>query len=510
MSADNQSSLQLLPERVAGKRVMMGHFKKYRLGKPGEVKRLLEAHGATVLAFTSQEACDFVLGGYQAEEVGGFRAPVVFEEELCAPEPAMGELAYFRPRLWPMLRELLTHPLIEVSWLSVGPPLAEAAIDKLQKKLKQPLPRLLREFYQQVGELRLHWYWVLPAKEVYVNTKMGSWPDAVDAHAGVINIFTLDKVLSNEWFDPQMCFALTPSQRMFDFYNDYHMMAVDLASGDDPLLLVGDDYGVSFSDYGPIRLSEYLPLLLDTYGLKDGARNGPPEEFPVDLAQKSGLDTPELIGKALNAYLATAGPIMPGLPTTEFQQRQETQFWELLDYAQQHHPEQSPSNWHHELRKNDYWVNVYEHLWLQQPRYQALLPAVRAELRISDSITAGHIELVKRVALVNNSPDPLIATGYFLTFVIGEPGQETLLGSTSAPADFRIEVAPQQRQEFYIDFTLSASDLWAALTPLGITNDSLREAYSQKRIPEARMRLVVDCGLTGSFHDEHSMKLFYH
>jgi hypothetical protein len=269
-------ALQLLPERVRGQRIKLAHFTWYRLGSREEVARLLTAHGATVLheydAADDGADFDFYLGGLALMSGEAFDRPVIFEEELCVPLPVADELAWFKPRLWAMLRGLLRHPAVVVNRFSVGLPNTEDELVRIEARLGRPLPRLLRAFYLQVGELQLLWAYRDEAASV---AGEGMWNiDDNDSHQGDINIWPLQVVLEGEWTSEEYGITpgLTENQKLFDYYSEYHQMAIEVGNDEDPRLPLGEDYGACFDYAKPIRFSDYLSVLLHTYGFKERER----------------------------------------------------------------------------------------------------------------------------------------------------------------------------------------------------------------------------------------------
>lgn len=335
-AATAPSGPRLRGELLAGKRVrLLPEFKKSVLGSRAVQQQLLEAHGATVLPPSARhEPCDFYLGTttFTAPYAGWWAsAPTVFEEDLLL-EPVVVPSAAFaglRAQLRALFGYLLFHPNIVVTDFSLGTPLTEADLVRFEKKLGRPLPGLLRAFYQQVGELRLLWAYRISHKTLALVTS-GWNRDLHDNHEGNIQLLPLREVLFGDWFGKKVnyYFALAPTQRILDYYTEYHMMALELAgSDDDPLLYLGNDHGVRFDEHLPIRFSDYLSLALATGGwrgrtahfaqtsygrsaddrppvLAGLAQQPPPHPYAYDFVSREPEQPDAVNGDAYNALLA--------------------------------------------------------------------------------------------------------------------------------------------------------------------------------------------------------------
>ncbi len=386
----------LQTDKVAGKRIKLAkEFRHFQLGSPADLKRVLEAHGATVVSSSAQNF-DFYLGStdlvaaYPGEV---YRQPVVFEEELLATPlavPPEGPFAGLRALVLAQCRVLLAHPNIRVTRLALGQPLSAA---ELQARLGQPIPAYLQAFYQQVGELCLLWQYRFPFEGICLRDEGQEAPvhtwniDEDDNHAGSIQLLPLASVLFGDWFNPGYGFDLQPTQRILDFYSEYSLTAVELGSEADPLLYLGSDYGVSFHDDPPIRFSDYVSLVLHTFGLRDRSQfwthtvGGRYEPGTAEaLAGLAHLDLPNPFGIIL------AGSSEPLTDATELaelldeysEQGLEGHFFWLLDYALQHQ----------KLVLADYEALATNPRYHRRARYRALQAS-----QLPPNDEAGEVEL---------------------------------------------------------------------------------------------------------------------
>ncbi len=407
--------LQLLPEKVWGQRIKLAHFTWYRLGSCEEVARLLTQHGATVLEEQSATEFDFYLGGMALMSGETFERPVLFEEELCAPLPLAEGLAWFKPRLWGMLRELLAHPAVVVNQFSLGLPAAEEELAQHEATLGRPLPQLLREFYQQVGELKL--LWAYRAKDVTPGNG-GFNIDEDDAHDGDINIWPLAEVLAGEWTDQDYGYtkALQENQKLFDFYSEYYQMAVELGDEADPLLHLGNDYGASFDDDKPVRFSDYLSLLLHTYGFKERERL-----FNHRLTPGGQLEAPAATALQGLATLDLTNPFHKDLDVPRSFASRDDDDYAPDDEADEALPaaagDEAPAAAPIDLPVSEPLDSM------AAGRPQVAFVAFESPFPITDSAHKAAF------AVANPGRTPLTVLGYVAELVATAPGQEVVLGT---------------------------------------------------------------------------------
>jgi len=410
----------LLVEKVAGKRIkLVPDFRHFQLGSAAEVKRQLEASGAVVVSAAAQNF-DFYLAStdlVEGDPAEIYHRPVVFEEEILAAPlaiPTAGPLAGLRARVLELCRTLLAHPGIRVTRLTLGPPLSEAGLAENEARLGQRLPACLRAFYQQLGELCLLWQYRFPQKGCDLRDAGEAAPvhawniDEDDNHDGSIQLMPLASMLFGDWHNPGLGFDLTASQRQLDFYSEYNMVAVDLATGDDPLVYLGNDYGASFHDEPPMRFSDYLALVLSTFGLSTRLHfwqqtlNGRFEAgAAVALEGLARLPEANPFGVELRGStepLEDAAELTELLDEYSDAGREEHFFW-LLEHALQHNG----------LVLGDYEELATNPRYHRRPRYRALRPTRPAAPRPDKGVEL----LLSHGFKLGLNADPLVLQGYF-------------------------------------------------------------------------------------------------
>lgn len=84
---------------------------------------------------------------------------------------------------------------------------------------------------------------------------------------GSIQILDLNKVLFEDWTKHEHAVNVNSgkSLKIFDYYSDGNMAAFDIEN-DNPLVYIGEDYGATFEDCKPMLFSDYLKLVINSYG----------------------------------------------------------------------------------------------------------------------------------------------------------------------------------------------------------------------------------------------------
>ncbi|WP_153395635.1 hypothetical protein [Chryseobacterium vaccae] len=256
-------------------------IKKYSLGSKQKVKEYIEAHGGYVIRdkYTPEEY-DYILIGTQVNDFGYKasrhlelypEAKILFEQELLMESQEENRyLKSFFKDCMDRFRAVFSHPDILVAYYSVGRPYGPDDFQKIEKKLNQNIPAAIKEFYSIFGQLKLIWtYCSINTQRSFYNDKnvYNLMTNSCGEMYGSIQILDLKMALFEDWTKHEHAVHLTSgkSLKIFDYYSDYHMAAFDLEN-DNPLVYIGDDYGVTFEDCQPMLFSDYLKLVINSYG----------------------------------------------------------------------------------------------------------------------------------------------------------------------------------------------------------------------------------------------------
>lgn len=263
--------MQLIKQKIEGKQIdVFTESKKFALAnKKGEVKSLLEENGAIVKKFNKDEDIYLLIGqDFMASGNYFYRnRKYLFEGELV--ENQSGPLSFFpnlKADFYDMMRELLQRKDLYVHYFSIGKPLTDEDFEKYEKKLKKKIPLAVKEFYSLFGHIKILWDYSEPYVRRGIRAGKAWNLDAYDNHIGSIQMLPLHTVLFEKWNEQ---LTLDDSERVFDFYSDYNMIALSLDSTENPTMSKGDDYGVTFNDHSTLTFCDYIHLTLNMRGLKE-------------------------------------------------------------------------------------------------------------------------------------------------------------------------------------------------------------------------------------------------
>lgn len=267
---------------IKDKRFLLpSNIKKYFLGSKQKVSAYIEENGGLIIRDKYEpEEFDYILIGSQVNDFGYMaskhlrkypKAKILFEQELIF--ESLQENVYmksFFKNCMDRLRDIFSHNDILVAYYSVGKPYGAEDFNKIEKKLHQRIPTSIKEFYSIFGKIKLIWTY----SSINVERSFYDEKDAYNLISnncgemfGSIQILDLKKVLFEDWtkLEHNIQIELGKSLKIFDYYSDNHMAAFDIEN-DNPLVYIGDNYGATFTDCKPMLFSDYLQLVINTYG----------------------------------------------------------------------------------------------------------------------------------------------------------------------------------------------------------------------------------------------------
>lgn len=169
-------------------------------------------------------------------------------------------------RLRAMVSALEETEGVRVTHFSVQPGATAAEIAAAEDALGSPLPATLRAFYEAANGVQL--LWTHEDHEDFdpdqADERTDAWlpMDSISDNSEFIGAISILKLAEL----PKTYPFLGESLRLFDVFNLYNWSAIELGSGDDPYVRVGDDHNATFENCRPIRLSSYLELTLTLHG----------------------------------------------------------------------------------------------------------------------------------------------------------------------------------------------------------------------------------------------------
>ena len=177
------------------------------------------------------------------------------------------ETFYYLSRFGEMLDYLRQFENIEILEYAFLAPKSEH-IESIEKEIGQPLNNGVKKFYEQCGGLIL--WWVDKRNKRYDKIIQSYQQDiCVD---GSILIFNLKNVYHQgppkfpkacEFIDKKLSAEdMAKYFHQFDYFSDYRdMMAYTGEHADNPLLVLGEDYGATYLESRLISIPDYLELI---------------------------------------------------------------------------------------------------------------------------------------------------------------------------------------------------------------------------------------------------------
>lgn len=268
--------MNILTEKIKGKHFIISpNIKKFDLGNKTFVKQLITENGGTVSNHFKPEEDNYLLLSnrldhsiYNSEAV-----PVMLESELVE-QPTL-DLEYFpnlREKFYAMMHKLGQQKNVVFQHIKIGKPITAKQFTTFEKKLKRPLPKALKEFYSVFGSLQILWYHRQPYQSYSIKAGRNHWNYSYrDNHQGSIQFLPLSTIMKYNWQSEEMCFSMTDTMKMLDYFSEYYMVAVDLLDADNPSVLLGNDHGVAFNDDESMSLTDYVNMTFNMFGLKERA-----------------------------------------------------------------------------------------------------------------------------------------------------------------------------------------------------------------------------------------------
>ncbi len=251
-------------KRIANARIGLVDDSKYNLGKSKkEIKQRLEVNGTKVVSCFDEH--DITLLGKKHQSLHYIKkdAVILFDRELINTQ-----ITPLEQKTFSMIRNLIKMENITIDWLELGEGLTEKQLVVLEKKLKSPIPKALKDFYSVFGHVKLLWHFNNPpvkGRQVYTGNSLYIHSGQ---HDGCINILPLKKVLFENWKDSEYYFNFPEGKNivLFDLYSNYHILGFNLSETEDPEIYLGEDHGVSFDPIKSLNFTTYIKMLLGIYG----------------------------------------------------------------------------------------------------------------------------------------------------------------------------------------------------------------------------------------------------
>ncbi len=216
----------------------------------------------------------------------------------------------YRVRLLKMIAELKADPTVEVIVAKVGEPADDASIEELEEAQGAQIHPEVLSFYRACDGVQLLWYTVGdPAvdpdearalagafsamDDVAIVERMNQLAFGLHRYNGAINIPPIEAMadlpdlrgyaagparyaieFAGRAYPAHEFFA---SIKVFDFYHHYTYAGMVFATAADkallqPLVGLGDDHGACWTDYSPISFSEYIDMIIATFGAVKGRK----------------------------------------------------------------------------------------------------------------------------------------------------------------------------------------------------------------------------------------------
>ena len=273
--------MKILTEKIKGNHfVVSTKFKKFLLGGKKAVRQMIEDHGGTWSVkprddtfnyyILGREMTDFALSG--ASPLRKRRGKAIAEQELIE-YPAL-EYPEFIAEVFEHFSAMMTRILSEKNMIlesyKINKPITEEQFAAFEKRLKRPIPQLVKEFYSIFGSMQILWRFRYPRIKHGITSGRNQWNYSYrDSHPGTIQFLPLSIIVKEKWHAEDSSFLMTENQKMLDYFSEYHMVALELSEADNPIVKLGTDHGIDFSDYLPMTFSDYIKFTFHTFGLRE-------------------------------------------------------------------------------------------------------------------------------------------------------------------------------------------------------------------------------------------------
>lgn len=285
--------MKILTEKIAGRHfVVSPNFKKFLLGGKNTVRKIIEEHGGTWSYQPKDDTFNYYLLGSQMTDFAlsnsysplrNGKGKAITEQELIE-HPLITNSEFLSDifeRFSEMMTRLLSEKNIRLESYKINKPITEKQFASFEKRLKQPIPKAVKEFYSVFGSMQILWKFAYPRIKHGISSGRNQWNYSYrDSHPGTIQFLPLSIIVKEKWHDSEMYFAMTEQMKMFDYLSEYHMVALELSEADNPIVKLGTDHGVDFSDYLPMTFSDYIKFTFHTFGSRER-----PSLFPISFGR---------------------------------------------------------------------------------------------------------------------------------------------------------------------------------------------------------------------------------
>jgi len=250
--------------------------------KRSEAKKILIVAGATIGGSVGKKTDLLIHGadaGSKLAKANKLGVATMTDREMVA--LLEGKSSDETPTDWlsrfdKMVAELKAHPKVDLLNVDVGKPVKESKVASVEKILGAKLPPALRSFYLQCNGLSLRW--IHKNNEEYDRSapvtsrrlSMGELEDGADT--GCILILPIEEVFFHDY---ESLFGFKTRHLLDCFHFFHHAFFLfkkdDGTALEEPIVVMGEDYGVDISQSLVMDIGSYLELLLGTYGCT-GAR----------------------------------------------------------------------------------------------------------------------------------------------------------------------------------------------------------------------------------------------
>lgn len=246
----------------------------------------------------------------------------------------------FVQRFKTVVDTLMAHPQVRLTHLWIGPGASDAELDALAAAWQRAVPEALATLYRQANGLQLRW--VDAAHETYDPARDDSpsftrsdaplW-EIGGVAAGVFELPTLAELAEREpiaeRFDPVSdADAHLHDALVFDSFGESQDSVIYFREGDDPRLVIAEDYLAHVPEPGERTVSRYLDHVLASWCAVWHRDEDRPRPLASLLRTRAPLDPTRLVGQRVH-YLdeGRANSVMHGRVLTLTDATQTPKWW---------------------------------------------------------------------------------------------------------------------------------------------------------------------------------------
>jgi len=254
-----------------------------------DVERILTSSGATVSVSVLKKTDLLIVGADAGSKLGAataFGIQILNEDgfmELLGEKLEVvtfdGPLGDWLVRFKAFCDGLMKHKDVRVLNFSIGSPVSDAEIDRVEESIGAPLTPAIKNLYRQANGLSLRWISKSHIEaigredddeEFKFQPKLREYPSDNGTETGCICLLPLRKVFlqsDQDWFG---IFVFDKNDkagqhiRVFDYYNFFHMAALQTSvNPGNPAVIIGDDHGACFDEPSPaLTFEKYMERVL--------------------------------------------------------------------------------------------------------------------------------------------------------------------------------------------------------------------------------------------------------